>query len=593
MSYVYNSRDSRLDFPNPYRIENVFYFIAAAILIVAALILLMTARGSLSSGSAIAMTPLGLGVVLLIKGITFAARAMSRLRFFFGRGEPSNLAPSLAPDEAGSTPEADHLRQLLRHSSLSFQEPTGALNGSLYSLIPNLIYAPQRIQLVAQRQFQNALAIGVSLLSLLVSLIGTGSEASGWLGLFYFALALFFLLKPLDVGALGRSSLGFKGLVVLILIAILGPVVIPLVTKGSTLPGWLPGLGQAALLMVVTEIAIGLFFLAVMKQTISAPPEATMAMVQGTLTMNSHPKQVQDELERRQQEQWVASLPNRRYARTLPVVTLNAQSGSFAGELIEETQPLPRSEMQHLSLASSFSEARYRWLAWLNTYGVGVLTIAAVALIGFALTFHTPEGINPRVASAATLGLALIIVGNFCFRAGGILWGRFDFISKLIWVEMNGNYQAAHMNFGNQFTDRVKTQKQVINVESMTLRVWIAELESVAFGKDTLRSIVGMRGLKDEAEALHAHLQSFGQQQSMIVAPTSGVDMQRAQALGMMNEATKAKSPEAGILPAPVALAIASVADQPPTAEAGCTNCGAAIENGAAFCAQCGTRLGT
>jgi hypothetical protein len=160
VSYIYNSTDNRLDFPNPYRIENFFYFIAAGVLIVGALILLFTARSSLGSGSAMAMAPLVFGVGLLIKGIVFAARAMSRLRFFFGRGQPLSLAKEFKPDETGSTDDANYIKDLLRHSSLSFPEPQGPLNGTLYSLIPNLIYAPQRIQLVAQRQFQNALAIG-------------------------------------------------------------------------------------------------------------------------------------------------------------------------------------------------------------------------------------------------------------------------------------------------------------------------------------------------------------------------------------------------------------------------------------------------
>lgn len=607
MSYVYNSKDNRLDFPNPYRIENVFYFIAAGILIVGALILLVASRGSINSGSIAALTPLCFGLWLLVKGIVFAARGMSRLRFYFGRGQPSSLSKELGADETGNSESAARLKELLRHSSLSFPEPTGPLNGVLYSLIPNLIYAPLRIQLVAQRQFQNALAIAISLLSLLFSLVGSSHEAIGWLGVFYFGLALLFLLKPLDVGAYGKSSLGFNGLIVLILVAILGPAIIPMVVRGVAVPEWLPGIGQAAALMVTTEIAIGLFFLAVIRQTISSPPEAMMAMQQGTLTMNSHPKQVQDELERCMQEQWVASLPNRRYARGVPHVSLSGQSGSFQGDLLEETQPVPCSEMQHLTSASCFTEPRYQWLGWLNTYGVGAMAVATIALIVFSGMFYSDGNINLSVTAVATLGIALVIVGDFCFRAGGVLWGRFDFVSKLIWVEMIGNYQAAQMEFGNQFTDRIKTQKQVINIESMTLRVWVVELDSVAFGKDTARSIIGMRGVKGEADALHAHLVNFGQQQSMIIAPTSDVDLQRAQVLGLMNQAGGAQSPAVAALPGAITQAIRSARGESAHTDSGpasaavplaaaspalaCPSCQASIEAGAAFCSECGARI--
>ncbi|MFZ4538814.1 hypothetical protein [Propionivibrio sp.] len=607
MSYDYNSQDSRFDFPNPYRIENIFYFCAASILVIGGLLLLLVARGSLGSGSLIAMAPLVIGVGLLIHGLIYAAQAMSRLRFFFGRGQPANLAQELTTDQEGTTSDANAIKDLLRHNSLNFPEPTGPLNGVLYSLIPNLIYAPQHIQYVAQRQFQNALAILITLLSLAVSLVGAGKDATGWLGCFYFCMALFILLKPLETGAYGHSSLGFNGLIGLILLSVLGPVVIPMITKGALAPIWLPGMGQSALIMVVAEAAIVLFFLAVINQTLKSPPQASMAVVQGTLTMNSHPKQVLDELERRLQDQWEASLPNRRYSRLVPEVVLNAQSGSFESELLEETQPIPRSEMQSsISLESCFKEPRYRWLGWLNSYGLVVMLAAVLSMAFFAAKFFTEEGMNVSMISYATIGFSLWILGHFCFRAGNVLWGRFDFVSKLVWVEMIGNYQSAQMDYGNQFTDRVKTQKQVINIESMTLRVWIAEVETVAFGKDLGRSILGMRGLKDEANALHAHLTSFGQQQSMIVAPTSAVDLQRANALGAMN---KLSSGAEGTLALPSAIAQAisaastestgevvvgnqnSTISKPIVTAESCHGCQIASDANRKFCPDCGSRL--
>lgn len=608
MSYVYNSQDKRFDFPNPFRVENIFYFCAASILVLGGIALLLTGRGALSSGSFLAMLPLAIGLLLLIKGLIYAAQAMARLRFFFGRGQPAGMAQELTPEQVGSTANADSLKELLRHNSLSFPEPVGPLNGVLYTAIPNLIYAPQRIQIVAQRQFQNALAILITLISLVISLFGASDETTGWLGVFFFGMALFFLLKPLETGAYGKVSLGFKGLVGLIVLAIIGPVAIPMITKGLAAPQWLPGMGQAAAILVASEVAITLFFLAVINQTLNSPPVASMAVVQGTLTMNSHPKQLMDELERRMQEQWVASLPNRRYARNIPNVSLNEQSGSFEGELLEETQPIPRSEMQTLSLKSCFSEPRYRWLGWLNSYGLVMLLVSVIAMAVFAVKFYTAEGVNSSVGPFATLGISLLFLGNFSFRAGNVLWGRFDFISKLIWLEMRGNYQAAQMDYGNQFTDRVKTQKQVINIESMTLRTWIVEVETVAFGKDSTRSIIGMRGLQDEASALQTHLTNFGQQQSMIVAPTSVVDLQRANSLGLMNQLGGRSSDGATALPDAIAQAIQKASsgdaqdtdngiEQPSTntvsqsADSSCNRCQAEKEAGSVFCPACGTRL--
>jgi hypothetical protein len=160
------------------------------------------------------------------------------------------------------------------------------------------------------------------------------------------------------------------------------------------------------------------------------------------------------------------------------------------------------------------------------------------------------------------------------------------------------------MGYGNQFTDRIKTEKNVINIETMTLRVWIAEIESVAFGKDSRRSVLAMRGLKDEAEGLHRVLTNFGTQQSMIVAPTSSVDMQRAQALATMNN-IQGQTPPMQALPGAIAAAIqsaatpaAAAAGAPPTApeaappiiQYNCASCEPAYKEGAKFCPDCGTR---
>ena len=611
MAYDYNSQDNRFDFPNPYRIENYFYFCAAAILLVGGLSLLIIVRHGLSSGGSVVALPLVIGVAMLVHGLVLAGKAMARLRFFFGRGQPASLAPGLSPDQTGTTAAAAGLTDLLRHSSLAFKEPVGPLNGVLYSLFRNLIFSPHYIQNIAQRQFQNALAFAAILLSLLVSLVGASHASATWLGLFYFVLSLAILLKPVERGAQAEVSIGIQGVVGFVLAAVLGPVLVPMLTKGVVPPAWLPGAGQAALVMVCGLLVIGLFFMAVMSQSQSDSPQANMAVVQDTLNMNSHPKQIMDEFERRMQEGWVASLPNRVYARRVPEVVLNQESGSFEGEALQETQPVPRGELADMTWASCFSEPRYRWLGWLNTFGLLTLLVSVASLTSFAARFYNGSSVDADYATAATLGVSFWMLGNFCFRAGGVLWGRFDFVSRLIWVEMAGNYQAARMDYGNQFTDSVKTEKKVINIEAMTLRVWVAEIETVAFGKDTPRSIVGMRGLKTEAEGLHRILKEFGAQQSMIVAPTSHVDLQRAHALASMNQASAATSGAARGLPAAIASAIRETSANPaaphdagdesaaptvpptvpPPILFNCPACAPAYAQGAKFCPECGSRL--
>lgn len=600
MAYDYNSQDNRFDVPNPYRVENYFYFCGATILIFGGVTLLITARSSIGSNTSVAALPMGIGITMLIHGMVMAGKAMSRLRFYFGRGQPASLAHNLTPDQNGTTEDAAVLTELMRHSSLAYPEPTGPLNGLLYSFFPNLIFSPIYIQHVAQRQFQNALAFTVTLLSLLVSLLGTSHESASWLGLFYFAIALFILIKPVEKGAQGDANIGMKGIIGLVIVAILGPVIVPMITKGMAPPPWLPGAGQAALVMVCGIVGIVLFFLAVMSQSQSGTPTVNMAVVQDTITMNSHPNQIMDELERRMQDSWIASLPNRVYTRIIPEVLLNKESGSFEGESVQETQPVPRGEIARMTWGSCFSEPRYRWLGWLNAFGVGTLFCAVILLVLFGAKFFNGPNMDTAYSAAASLGISFWMLGNFCFRAGGVLWGRFDFVSTLTWVEMKGNYQAAKMDYGNQFTDRIKTEKKVINIEAMTLRVWVAEIESVAFGKDSRRSILAMRGLKDKAEGLHRVLKDFGTQQSMIVAPTSGVDMQRAHALASMNT-IQGQTPPMQALPgaittaiqnaATLGTAVTSATSTLSSAQYNCQGCEPARLEGAKFCPDCGSRL--
>lgn len=587
MSYEYSSTSSRLDFPNPFKVENYFYFAAAGILIMGALTLLLLGRSGIANHMSFwSLTPLFIGIYLLFRGIGYGGKAFLQLRFFFGRGEPKNLATEIQADQLGKGAGADALKETLRQNALTFQEPQGSLNGLLYTLIPDLIYAPHPIQIIAQRQFQTALAMAVTFLSFGIAWIGFSSSSSAsWMGLFYFLFTAFLLIKPLDEGASSKADLGVKGLVGLVLAAVLGPVIIPLIGSGLPDVSWLSLNGQTFLMLIAAITSVSLFFVALTKQMI-APPPTTMACEQHALSMNSHPTQLFDELDREMQKEWTEQIPNRRYARILPSIGNGA--GTFMGEVLEETQPMPREDMRQIDLQSCFSLPRYKWLGWLNVMGVLLTLVGVISMIIFSALMES-ESFESSVAVFATFGVAMLLVGAFCFKAGHILWGRFDFVSELIWIETKGNYQSAKLDYGNQFTDRIKTEKQVINIETMTLRVWVAQLETVSFGKNSQRWLVGMRGMQDKARYISQHVIEFAGNQSIIVSPTSVADMQKVAALGAINQVGGGQAVDAR------AMMLGAIDSAGLTAvslpEIVCQACRAVLEPETAFCSNCGTKL--
>jgi len=349
--------------------------------------------------------------------------------------------------------------------------------------------------------------------------------------------------------------------------------------------------GQTFLLLLAAIASVGVFFTALTNQMI-APPKTTMACDQQALSMNSHPKQLIDELDRELQNSWTEQVPNRKYSRVMPVISNG--TGTFATEILEETQPLPRDDMQRVDLNTCFTLPRYKWLCWLDGMGVALTFAGVVSLLLFSAWFE-PRNIEPKLFMFTTFGVAMLIVGGFCFKAGHALWGRFDFLSELIWVEMKGNYQSAKLDYGNQFTDRVKTEKQVINIESMTLRVWVTELHTVSFGKDSQRCLVGMRGLPDKAKYLGQHLSQFAANQSIIVAPTSAADMQKVATMGVINQLGGGQESTQGVLQAISNIAkLGSASDKTEVTApipVACPSCSASIEADERFCSNCGYKL--
>ena len=597
MAYDYSSESKLLELPNPYQLQNRVLWLCAAILLTAGVTSLFWAQGAMQQNALrLVAAPLLAGVAMLAAAIVCGATAARRMRFFFGRGRPASLAPEIPVGANGGSPAADHVKELLRQGGLTYPEPQGAIEGLLYHWAPTLITAPREVQEQARRYVFNLAAIAATLLSFVISYAAFATPTTRpWIGLLYFAFGLFVLLKP--IVSQGRARLTPAALVGLIAAAILAPVAIGLL--GNRLPG-LNGFEmttQTVVMLVGTLLACSLAVVAILAQ-VDSLPQTRASVEQNRLSMNAPPASLMDELDRTMQAAWTERIPNRRYARIDPQTPAGTPSGSFAGELFEESQPLPVAGTKAPSFGAALGEPRHRALLLLDLLAAA-LVIAAVAMaLYFVRAFDvTAPWRDNRFSLIGTAGI-LAAIGAFCFQVSARLWGRFNFESVLTWVEMVGSYQTSRIGTGNNFTSRMNTENDVVRTEAMTLRIWRARIESVVFGKDDARQVTAMFSTEAEAKALAGELMAFARNQSVLVAPFSSEDQNRIAALNAGERAiAPAMAPAVGHEAGTAAQVqhhlhtAAALAGAATGARRFCSACGTEVAPGARFCSNCAAPL--
>lgn len=601
MSYEFNPDSQAFEFPNPYKIENLALIASGIFMTVAGIGTMIGVRDRIAQGlDGTVLAVIAIAVFLLFFAIGLLARAFTQLRYFFGRNRPDSLARLLPTDQDGDSPRAAELRETLRQNAITFREPTGPLNGLLYSWLPQLIFAPRVIQDSAQTQFHNFLSLFATLISFLLCWLMFGHGAGiGWIGLAYGAFALIQIMRPMTrharptTGSIAETAnVGTGSLVVLIVLAVVGPVFLGLFAPHLPRLGDLSVNGVVFVSFVCALAGCAAFGLSLKNQLQATPQAVGAARVTETVTMNSHPNKLVEELDRILMGRWYNNIPNRRYTRRSPVI--EGRQGQFAAELFEESQPRPHPNRTASGIAHALASPQFFWLTCLT--GLAMLFVAAgtIAAVLAARDIIDADAVSTTVAFA----LSQFALGVFCYRAAHVLWGRFDFVSELIWVDIGGSFESANVHIGNQLSGTVQTTKNVINIEAMTMRVWVSEIDTVIFGKDAMRQLIGMRGLPNVANELAASLKSFGEDRSMVVAPTSRHDMERARKIGAMGQlvaepSRQAVTDKASNPPADgETVAIGrnqALAQASPAGRHFCTACGTGVDADSTFCSDCGS----
>lgn len=146
-----------------------------------------------------------------------------------------------------------------------------------------------------------------------------------------------------------------------------------------------------------------------------------------------------------------------------------------------------------------------------------------------------------EITHSILIVMAFGVVTTLSFRIGHLLWARMHFRSRIFWIETSGVFRTSRISIGNTVRGHAQsTISTLTRVENATLRVWVADLNSVTCGKDGKRSIIGMAPADSVAGSIADRLLAFAANQSAVATPTADRDLARASSIGRLDAAVHA-----------------------------------------------------
>lgn len=525
MSYEFNPSDARTEHPNPFKVENLFLFICAAVYAWGGALVLVEARRFTQLQETFAAVAAGLlGTALLGFAALLFGRMLSQLRLLLGRKFPRGLAEELTNGQTGHGFGSDAVAEQMRHRALNFPEHEGAIAGLLYTLFKPMAASPAPMQNAALVHLQSLLTAIATLFSLGVSyFMFAGTPYEGVVSWAYLPLTGLSILTPIiqaDGNVFQQETKGIAARIGLfVALAVVGPVAIP-----RFIPAYhIPPMWLAPVLLLVGAIGcFVLFFL-----SITAHPdtvtETAVSCEQTTIEMNCPPAQLWTEIGREFQNNWTLGIPNRAYVNMPPEVQ-DTNHGLFNGQILEETQPTATAGLTVTSFKEAWAMPYSRWLVGLMIWAVGLAGVALYLAPHYAAEFADMS--RMEISRSILTIIALGTASALAFNMGHLLWSRMYFKSRLTWIELIGTHQMSELDVGNQVTGTVRSRSKLTRVEDATLRIWVTDIVSVAFGKAGKRSIIALAPADGVARTTAERLTEFALNQSMVVAPTSRRDVQ-------------------------------------------------------------------
>lgn len=203
--------------------------------------------------------------------------------------------------------------------------------------------------------------------------------------------------------------------------------------------------------------------------------------------------------------------------------------------MLEETQPVPTSAGLCSTWTEAFQTSCHRLLLLLGAWGVSMAAACAFTATRFAEQFGNMSGLE--ITRSILIVMAFGMVTTLSFRIGHLLWARMHFKSRIFWIETSGVFQTSRISVGNTVRGHAQSSSTLTRVEDATLRVWVTDLNSVTFGKDGKRSIIGMAPADSVARSIADRLVAFAANQSAVATPTANRDLARAASIGGLGTA--------------------------------------------------------
>ena len=488
-------------------------------------------------------------IVELVFSFLFIGYAISvgftlskQIRVFFGRGQPANLAPEIPLEHVGTSQLSDQLKETIRQGALTISTPTIPFSGFLYNFFKELIIAPKEIRDLTELVFSNIIKIGILITCFLLStLFSYKTNASPYVGLFFMAVTSWLIIKPLLKTGFNDVKITMFSFWKLLLLSVFFPISIIIINKAY--PSLLPNLDgfnflTQSFLILFVVLCSELLNLFALKNQLVKPDGITTSFEQKAVSFNAHPNQIMVEIERKLQLGWVSTIPNRVYSRVVPEIA-KGSTGNFYGLSMQESQPMAtEAKSVPLTASNAINDSRMSKLIYIEMVGFLLNLICLSFILSSIYKMHSSNSLFG--ISWIPLIITFLALSSYLNKICHVLWGRFDFESILYVFEWKGNFNQAKMNFGNHFKDTIQSEKNIINIDGMTLRVWVTKLNTVVFGhginsENNQRKIIKMVGLKQDCKDWLDYISDFAESQSMILKTTSKDDMINATAMAQLN----------------------------------------------------------